>query len=278
METKNMSKRIILRLAALLSLWLGIWQDLAAASPKAELWPRWQAQGPGLALDDSPYAKFLARYRSVGRDGVARLGYGKVSAPDKAALNAYVRAMAVSDVDRLSRVQQYAYWVNLYNAATIDLILANYPLASITKIKDGVFGFGPWDRKILRVKGEQLSLNDIEHRILRPIWKDPRIHFIVNCASIGCPDIGATPLRADTLEAQLSAARDAYLAHPRAVQLTPKGLKVSSIFDWYGSDFGGPDGVVRYIKAHGPPAMQARITPATKIIGDDYDWSLNEAR
>jgi hypothetical protein len=68
------------------------------------------------------------------------------------------------------------------------------------------------------------------------------------------------------------------LAHPRAVQLTTKGLKVSSIFNWYGSDFGGSEGVVRYIKAHGPAAMQARITPTTKIIGDDYDWSLNDAR
>jgi hypothetical protein len=269
-----MNNRLILRLAAFFGLWLG----LAAAAPKPELWPRWQASGPGLVLDDSAFAGFLARYRSVGHDGVARLAYGKVSAADKAALKTYVRTLAAADVDRLSRPQQYAYWVNLYNAATIDLVVSNYPLASITKLKDGLFSFGPWDRKLLNVKGEALSLNDIEHRILRPIWKDPRVHFIVNCASIGCPDIGAAPLRADTLDAQLNGARDAYLAHRRGVHLTDKGLKVSSIFNWYGSDFGGPAGVVRYIKAHGPAALQARMTPATKIAGDDYDWSLNDAR
>jgi hypothetical protein len=267
-----MAKTLMLRFAALLGLWLG----LTAAGPKADLWPRWQAQGPGLVLDDSAYASFLARYRSVGRDGVARLAYGKVTPADKAALRGYITAMAATDVDRLTRAQQYAYWVNLYNAATIDLILANYPVASITKLKDGVFSFGPWDRKLLRVKGEAISLNDIEHRILRPIWKDPRIHFIVNCASIGCPDIGAAPLRATTLDAQLNGARDGYLAHPRGVQLTAKGLKVSSIFNWYGSDFGGAAGVVRYIKAYGPASVQTRITPATKIIDDAYDWSLND--
>jgi Protein of unknown function, DUF547 len=269
-----MTNRLILRLAALFGLWLG----LTAAAPKPELWPRWQASGPGLVLDDSLFATLLVRYRTLGRDGVARLAYGKVSLADKAALKAYVQGLAATDVDRLTRPQQYAYWVNLYNAATIDLILSNYPLESITKLKDGVFSFGPWDRKLLKVQGEALSLNDIEHRILRPIWKDPRVHFIVNCASIGCPDIGATPLRAGTLDAQLNDARDAYLAHPRGVQLTAEGLQLSSIFNWYGSDFGGPKGVVRYIKAHGPASLRARITPATKIIGDDYDWSLNDAR
>ncbi len=269
-----MTNRLILRLAALFGLWLG----LMAAAPKSELWPRWQASGPGLVLDDSAFASLLTRYRTMGRDGVAKLAYSKVTPADKAMLKAYIRGLAAVDVDRLTKPQQYAYWVNLYNAATIDLILSNYPLTSITTLKDGMFSFGPWDRKLLKVKGEALSLNDIEHRILRPIWKDPRVHFSVNCASIGCPDIGATPLRADTLDAQLNSARDAYLAHPRGVQLTAKGLQLSSIFNWYASDFGGPKGVVRYIKAHSPPSLQTRITPATKIIGDAYDWSLNDAR
>ncbi len=269
-----MPSRLILRLAALFGLWLG----LAAAGPKPELWPRWQVSGPGLVLDDSAFARLLARYRSVGRDGVARLAYGKITPADKAALKAYVQMLAATDVDRLTRPQQYAYWVNLYNAATIDLVVSNYPLTSITTLKDGLFSFGPWDRKLLKVKSEALSLNDIEHRILRPIWKDPRVHFIVNCASIGCPDIGAAPLRANTLDAQLNSARDAYLAHRRGVQLTAGGLLVSSIFNWYSSDFGGAKGVVAYIKAHGPVSLQTHITPATKIIGDAYDWSLNDAR
>lgn len=273
-----MTNRLILRLVALFGLWLGLWLGLTAAAPTSELWPRWQASGPGLVLDDSAFASLLARYRTMGRDGVARIAYGRVSLADKAALKTYVGKLAATDVDRLTRPQQYAYWVNLYNAATIDLILSNYPLESITKLKDGMFSFGPWDRKLLKVKGEALSLNDIEHRVLRPIWKDPRVHFSLNCASIGCPDIGAIPLRADTLDAQLNGARDAYLAHPRGVQLTATGLQVSSIFNWYSSDFGGPKGVVRYIKAHGPASLQARITPATKIIGDGYDWSLNDAR
>ncbi len=262
----------------LLAACLFISLTAAGGAPKSELWPRWQAHGTGLVVDDSAYAAFLARYRSVGQDGVARLTYGKVTPTDRAALKAYVRTLSASDVDRMSRPQQYAYWVNLYNAATIDLMLDNYPLASIAKLKDGLFSFGPWDRKLLKVKGEALSLNDIEHRILRPNWKDPRIHFIVNCASIGCPDIGASPLRVATLDAQLNAARDGFLAHPRGVRMTAKGLQVSSIFHWYDVDFGGKAGVVRYVKAHGPRPLSARITAETKIAGHDYDWALNEAK
>jgi hypothetical protein len=266
---------LILRPAVLSGLWLAL---PALGAPKPELWPRWQASGPGASVDDSAFAGFLRRYRSIGPDGVARLAYGKVSAADKAALKAYVAALSRTDVDQLTRPQQYAYWVNLYNAATVDLILANYPLASITKVKDGFLSFGPWDRKWLRVKGETLSLNDIEHRILRPIWKDPRIHFIVNCASIGCPDISPAPLRAETLEAQLNVARDNFLAHPRGAQLSARGLKISSIFHWYSVDFGGPTGTVRYLKTYGPPNLQSRLTATTKITDHHYDWSLNETK
>jgi Protein of unknown function, DUF547 len=247
----------------------------AGGAPKPELLPRWQASGTGFVVEDLAFAAFLARYRSVGANGVARLGYGKVTAADKAALKAYVHMLGAADVDQMTRAQQFAFWVNLYNAATIDLVLDNYPLASITSLKDGLFSFGPWDRKLLKVKGIALSLNDIEHRILRPIFKDPRVHFILNCASMGCPDIGAAPLRAATLDVQLSAARDGFLAHPRGAQMTPKGLQLSSIFYWYGDDFGGPAGVVRYIKAHGPRALGARITADTKIAGHGYDWALN---
>jgi Protein of unknown function, DUF547 len=270
-----MPKALILRLVALSGLWLAL---TALGGPKADLWPRWQTSGPGSIVDDSPFASFLNRYRSVGPDGVARLAYGKVSPADKARLKAYVSALSRTDVDRLTRPQQFAFWVNLYNAATVDLVLSHYPVTSITKVKDGFLSFGPWDRKLVSVKGERLSLNDVEHRILRPIWKDPRIHFIVNCASVGCPDIYAAPLRADTLEPQLNAARDAFLDHPRGAQLSAKGLKVSSIFHWYAVDFGGPAGVVRYLKSHGPSHLQSRLTATTKITGHAYDWSLNEAK
>jgi hypothetical protein len=265
----------LLRLCLACVLMIGL--AAAGGAPKSDLLPRWQTSGTGLVVDDSAYVSLLSRYRTVGKDGVARFAYGKVTAPDKAALKAFLRSLAATDVDRMTRAQQYAYWVNLYNAATIDLILDNYPLPSITKLKDGLFSFGPWDRKLVKVKGMALSLNDIEHRILRPIWKDPRIHFVVNCASIGCPDIGALPLRAQTLDAQLNAARDAFIAHPRGAQMSAKGLRVSSIFHWYGEDFGGPAGVVRYIKTHGARGLAATIKADTKIAGHDYDWALNDA-
>ena len=185
------------------------------AGAQAELWERWTVSDEGSSeqLDHSPLQNFLDSYRRVDpADGIAKVRYGELSDADRAGLDRYIGGLENSDVDSLNSAEQFAFWVNIYNAATVQLILREYPLESIRRISN------PWDQKLLRVAGEELSLNDIEHRILRPRWQDARVHFVVNCASIGCPDLPAQALTAENSETILEAGTRSYLNHrPRRI-------------------------------------------------------------
>ncbi|MGF1624555.1 MAG: DUF547 domain-containing protein [Alphaproteobacteria bacterium] len=255
----------------------------ARAAPDAELWARWVGHDPASALqvDHGAWDVLIARYRSVGNDGIARFRYGAVTAEDRAALDAYLSALAATPVSRLRRDQQRAFWINLYNALTVRVVLDHYPLSSIRDIdiSPGLFSDGPWGAQLIAVDGEPLTLDDIEHRILRPIWRDPRLHYAVNCASLSCPDLPPEAMRADTADRLLDAAARAYVNHPRAVAFDAEGrLVVSSIYAWYGSDFGDGDAaIIAHLRAYAEPALAARLAAVTSIADHDYDWRLNDA-
>ena len=117
--------------------------------------------------------------------------YAAVTQADRTALKTYLKDLQAVRVTTLPRRAQMPFWINLYNALTVEVILDNYPVKSIRDIKSGLFSSGPWSTELVRVEGHDLSLDDIEHEILRPIWKDKRIHYAVNCASIGCPNLAA---------------------------------------------------------------------------------------
>jgi hypothetical protein len=176
------------------------------AAPKADLWPRWEAHQADseATIDHAAWGRFLERYLVPGTEP-ALLRYGQVSDADRQALEDYLDALQAVAIADYNRDEQMAYWVNLYNAATVALILREWPVDSIRDIKPSFFSGGPWDMDLLEVDGEALTLNDIEHRILRPIWQDPRIHYAVNCASIGCPSLAAKPYTGARLEAMLNA-------------------------------------------------------------------------
>lgn len=246
------------------------------SAPSAELWDRWtqRDEGSSTTVNHTPLAEFLDVYRVIdSEDGIAKIRYSSVTPGDHSALEEYLEYLQNRDVDGLSENQQFAYWVNLYNSATLLLILDNYPLDSIRNISK------PWDQKLLRVAGEEVSLNDIEHRILRPIWDDYRIHFVVNCASLGCPDIPAEPLNADNLDAQLQNATANYLSHPRGMTRRGRALVLSSIFSWYSSDFGDNETeVLATLGTHRDldPLLNGDDL-ANLRIRYDYDWNLNAA-
>ncbi|MBY0306359.1 MAG: DUF547 domain-containing protein [Sphingomonas sp.] len=250
----------------------------ADAAPKPQLIARWQKSGAGQAVDYRGWGAFLKTYGGRLASGRTVVAYGRVSAADKASLSATVNAFEAVDVDRLSRVQQHAYWINLYNAATVEVVLGSYPTKSILNIKDGLFPTGPWDRKVVTVKGMKLSLNEIEHGILRPIFKDPRTHFAINCASVGCPNLVLHPYEAASLDADLDAAARSYINDPRGFRLTGTRLIASQIFDWYGVDFGGPKGVLAFARRFADPQTGKLLAGRTTIDGYDYDWAINEAR
>jgi hypothetical protein len=255
--------------------------DLLAA-PRAELWPRWQAhdQASTMRVDHGAWAEFLKRHRRVDAAGVARIAYARVTPADRAALSAYIQTLEAVPVSRLARAEQFAFWVNLYNAVTVRVVLDHHPVASIRRIgiSPGLFAIGPWGAKLTRVEGEPLSLDDIEHRILRPIWRDPRVHYAVNCAAIGCPNLAAEPFTGDDLEAQLDRAARAFVGDRRGVMFDGDRLVVSSIYRWFQDDFGPDDAaVVRHLRRYADPALAARLTERARLDEDRYDWSLADA-
>ena len=255
----------------------------AAAAPSAEPWPRWERQDATSAqrVDQAPWAGLLRRYLRPGQDGVNRFAYGAVTPADRAALEADLARLAAVPVSRLSRAEQRAYWTNLYNELTVAVVLRHYPVESITRINlsPGLFSAsGPWDAKLIRVEDEPLSLNDIEHRILRPIWRDPRIHYAVNCASLGCPNLQGEPYTAGGAEATLERAAAQYVNHPRGFEVRGGSLTVSSIYSWYKADFGGTDaGVIEHLRRHAAPDKRATLEGIRSVSRDTYDWKLNDA-
>ena len=214
------------------------------SAPKAEPWDRWKTNDPSseIQVDHGVYKNFLETYLAPpGAHGntasMIKMKYADVSEDDKGALESYIHYLATIPVSRLHRDEQMAYWINLYNALTIRLILDHYPIKSIRDITFSMVSTGPWDKKLITIEKTPVSLNDIEHRILRPLWKDPRIHFAVNCASIGCPDIQEIPFTRENLEELLEKGIRDYINHQRGVSLVKGRLQLSSIFDWYYKDF-----------------------------------------
>ncbi len=248
------------------------------SSSTAGVWQVWQTYGDTPStISHKPWANFLNRYISS-QNGIALFDYGGVSGEDKAALDNYVAKLSDAEVTSFSRDEQFAYWINLYNALTIQLVLDNYPVPSIKNIYTKLVKIGPWYKKLTAVQGEKISLNDIEHRILRPIWKDPRVHYAINCASIGCPNL-TTAYTVKNMEKMLNSAAADYINHPRGADVQNGKLRVSSIFKWFQEDFGGNDkGVIAHIKKYASPQLQKKLKGITKISGHHYDWSLNDAK
>ena len=254
----------------------------AGLVPESDLWPAWDASDETNArtIDHEPWQRLLDRYLDARHpSGINRFDYAGVSLEDKAALEAYVDALQATDPRDYSRTEQRAYWINLYNAATVALIVDHYPVESIRKIHGGLFRFGPWNEPLLTVAGESMSLNDIEHRILRPIWSDPRIHYAVNCASLGCPNLAARAYTKINTDELLDAGARAYVNHPRGATFERNRLRVSSIYDWYQVDFGDSDaGVIAHLSRYAKPELAARLARYDgKLRYDyDYDWELNQ--
>ena len=252
-------------------------------APDAEPWPRWEAHDPASTrtVDHAPWGRLLAARLRVDAAGPNRFDYAGVTPAERAALDAYLAALSETPVSALSRPEQFAFWANLYNALTIRVVLDHYPVDSIRDIdiSSGLFADGPWGAELIEVEGVPLSLDAIEHRILRPIWRDPRIHYAVNCAAVGCPDLRPEPWRAATLDADLDAAARAYVNDPRGVRTTSDGLVISKIYDWFAEDFGGDAAGVRaHLAAHADAGLADALADSPPIADTAYDWSLNAAR
>ncbi|MBN4046426.1 DUF547 domain-containing protein [bacterium AH-315-P15] len=256
--------------------------------PQDQSWERWAAHQPysDIHVNHQAWDAFLETYRRVNNAGAVELAYRDVAPEDRVALDGYIEALSLTPVGTLNRREQLAYWVNLYNALTVQLVLNHYPVDSIREIEFGrsfvpsfLVGDGPWGEELVVVEGVPLSLDNIEQRILRPLFRDPRIHYVLTHAAMGSPDLMARSLDPARLNTDLNAAARAYVNSPRGVQVDGNRAGVSSIYTWFRDDFGGSEeAVLVHLRSYAAPELRMDLVPVSKVRDQGYDWDLNDTR
>ena len=257
-----------------------LFSQLAIAAPENSPLEFWSVSNENNTevIDHSNWQSVLDAYLDDKHSsGVNRFNYAAVSSNDRKTLDKYLQQMQQLNPRDFNRAEQKAFWINLYNALTIELILKNYPVKSITKLGEGLFSFGPWDDNLAKIQGQDLSLNNIEHGILRPFFDDNRIHYAVNCASISCPNLSVKAFTASNTDQLLDQGAKQYINHSRGVSFENGELKVSSIYHWYKDDFGGNDkSLIKHFIRYAEPELAEQLQSYQDDIEHDYDWKLNK--
>ncbi len=259
---------------------------IANASNKSKLLPAWDASDESnlAQIDHGVWQDILNTYLRSHSSGITRVDYAalKASAGDSAKLTEYLAHLQGLDPRDYSQREQKAYWINLYNALTVQVVVEAYPVDSIRDISNRVLGglipLGPWGDVRAQVAGLDLTLDNIEHGILRPIYRDNRIHYAVNCASLGCPNLPATAFTAANTEALLEAGARAYVNHPRGVDFVDDdSMVISSIYDWFAEDFGNSEeGVIEHLTRFADEELAQRLRNFQGAVDYQYDWNLNQ--
>jgi len=186
------------------------------------------------------------------------------------AFQSYLASVAGASLNGRSDADKLAFWINAYNAYVVKGVLDNWPLESVLNVE------GFFDSVDYTVASRELTLNELENEQIRPVFNEPRIHFAVNCASIGCPPILGQPYLGSTLEAQLEAQTVAYIENTTTVDQNLMRIGLSKIFEWFSGDFGGIDGVREFV-AQRHSAGDAIRNERNLLIFIDYDWAINGA-
>ena len=257
--------------------------SVACGAPTPERIASWDASDESNAerIDHDTWQDLLDAYVSTDSSGVNLVDYAALAAnaADAGKLAGYLEYLEGFDPRDYSRAEQMAYWINFYNALTVKVVLDAYPVDTIRDIHEGMIpNTGPWEDVHATVAGRDLTLNDMEHGILRPIWRDKRIHYAVNCAAYGCPHLLATAFTAANTETLLEAGARDYVNNARGVDVVDDDfIVISSIYDWYGEDFGDTQAsVFEHLGEYADEALAAQIKGFDGAMEYDYDWSLNQ--
>jgi hypothetical protein len=222
----------------------------------------------GEIVDHSLYGELLGKYV---RGGV--VDYQGFKNEEKR-LDQYLRKLEGTNPDALPRKEQFALYINAYNAYTVKLILENYPVKSIKSTV--TWPKSPWKKRFCRIGGKTLTLDQIEHDILRPRFKDPRVHFAINCAAKSCPPLISEPYQGNILDQQLDSSTRTFLNNPERNHLEGNILSVSKIFKWFKDDFQGD--VVGFFLKYAREDLRSHLLAKKdqiKIEYLHYDWGLN---
>lgn len=246
---------------------------------KEPLGQKW-APGQQLSMDQidhSVYNDLLKRY--VDQDGYVNYTAWKNSPSDRQALQKYLSHLSQASTSmQASRESQLAFWINAYNAVTLEGILQVYPTDSIRNHTAKIGGYNIWDDLPLLVGSRAYSLNDIEHKVLRKMG-EPRIHFAIVCASVGCPRLLNVAYTPESVSQQLAMNTRDFFSRPQNFMVDKSGtMHVSSILDWFGDDFGSNQAKrFSYLQPYLPQeAQQHAVNPQVRVKFQKYDWSLND--
>ena len=230
-------------------------------------------------VDHSTWDRLLQKY--VDRDGMVDYATWKASESDRRALKQYLATLAAADANaRTTKQGKLAFWINAYNALTVQGILNVYPTSSIRNHTARLIGYNIWDDLLLPVSNQKYSLNQIEHKVLRKLG-EPRIHFAIVCASIGCPRLLNEAYMPEKLDSQLADNTRDFFGRKRNFQVDParRSVRVSSILDWFGKDFGPTPqkalaGLAKYMPDEPTRDLIAGGDFSVSYLA--YDWSLNK--
>ena len=255
----------------------------ACAPPQPERISVWDASDEANVepIDHGAWQDILDGYVDPDPRGVNVLDYAALAASsdDTAKLAGYVTHLEGIDPREYRRAEQMAYWINFYNARTVKMVLDSYPVDTIREIHQGDVPMkGPWGDVCANVAGQDLTLDQIEHEILRPIWRDKRIHYAVNCAAYSCPQLMETAFTATNTEALLEAGARAYVNSARGVDVVDdEFIVLSSIYKWYPEDFGSTEkSVIEHLVHYADGELAGFLEGFEGTIDYDYDWKLNQ--
>ena len=249
-----------------------------AFEPDAKELKFWNDHEPdsGMQVNHEPWQELLNKYvNDAHPSGINRFDYSAVSNVDRQALKDYLEYLQLLEPRQLNLEEAKAYWLNLYNAILVDNIVdvvQSTPIKSVREIKSGAFRAWPWTRDAVEILFKRLSLNEIEHNIIRPIYQDPRVHYVLAKGSLGGGGLLKTAFNGENNEVLLKQAEKKFLNHSRAISISANGsVQLSAIFEWYASDFAASNAeLMAYFAEH-----VTYDIPQTKKIKYQYDWTLN---
>lgn len=224
---------------------------------------------------NAAYGKLLTKYLTT--RGV-RYAAWRANGDDLKRISEVVMIFRTADLKALEPNERKALLINIYNSKVIETVLLQNPSGSFRALSKGPSENEIFKRNAIALEGKPLSLNDLEKRIVEE-FKDPRVHFAINCASRSCPPVRAEPYSAERLDAQLDDATRAFLASPVGLVVSTSGrhttLAASRIFEWYADDFKASGGVMKFIATYGPEAAAQAASGKAKLEFQPYDWGLN---
>ncbi len=262
----------------MLTIVFGVCSSSAAAATEMKLIRFWDDSEPSsiIDVDHAPLQEILQKYIVADHpSGISRFNYALVSESDTAKLQQYLEYLQLLEPRQLNEAEAKAYWVNLYNAATLNMVIEAYASGRVNKVKARGLSARRWRRDIVTIAQQDMSLDDILHGVIRPLYKDPRMHYAVFFCTLGGPDMPVEVMNGENNETLLNQFEVAYLNQGRAVRLENGELVLSEMFKTYDTDFASDQyGLVSYLKQHVAPPL-ADVLDTVSDVRFEYDWTVN---